>query len=252
VREISSPPHLKFKFQELMGLIGGATVGPLTVHEAHVYHGPLDPQSNEIPQSLTLLSEDEKHRASRFHFEKNRNEFILSRGGLRSLLGSYLQIPAHEIRFAYTSHGKPFLADPAQQKLEFNISHTDGLVAFAFAWNHAIGVDVEAIRTNFKAEEIAERFFSDAERKAIHEYPSAERHPAFFRCWTRKEAYIKARGEGLSHPLSQFDVSLDITPAQTLLATRPDPLEARCWVLQPFTTLPGFAAAVAVNQKPTI
>ena len=247
---VSSAAHLKFKFQEYVGFSGGASLGPIAPDFVHVYFGLLNPASDEVYKLSALLSEDETQRASRFHFNKNRNEFILTRGGLRTMLGSYLGISPHEIRFAYTGHGKPYLADPPGQQLTFNVSHTDGLVAFAFGWNRAVGVDVEAVRTNFKVEEIAERFFSTAEKRSLGEFPPAERYAAFFRCWTRKEAYIKARGEGLSHPLAQFDVSLAEDPEHTLLATRPDPGEAGLWLLRPFTVPTGFAAALAVALNP--
>jgi 4'-phosphopantetheinyl transferase len=237
---------LKFRFQECGGFSAGASLGPIAPDVVHIYFGRLKSESDEVSTLDALLSADERQRASRFHFEKNRNEFILTRGGLRTMLGSYLGKPPHEIRFAYTNHGKPYLADPAQPQLSFNVSHTDGLAAFAFGWNHAIGVDVEAVRTNFNAEEIAGRFFSTAEKRALGEFPPEERHAAFFRCWTRKEAYIKARGEGLSHPLAQFDVSLAAEPERTLLATRPDPVEAERWLLRPFTAPRGFEAALAV------
>lgn len=236
---------MKFLFQTWDRLLAGPTV-PVEPGAVHVYSGPLNPQSEEIEELTSVLSDEEKQRASRFYFEKNRNEFILCRGGLRIFLASYLNIPAPQILFAYTNHKKPYLLDPAL-KLKFNISHTSGLGAFTFVWNRAIGVDVEAEKQNFKVEEIAERFFSLKEREALHEYPPNQRAAAFYRCWTRKEAYIKARGEGLSHPLAQFDVSLDEKPEQTLLATRPDQAEAGRWILEPFAVPKGFAGAVAVS-----
>ncbi len=240
---------LKFFFHPWDEGSGETIPSPLDPHTVHVYSGVLNPHSPYVDLLRNVLSENERQRAARFHFEKNRNEYILTRGALRGFLGRYLRIPPEEIRFAYTSHDKPFLAD-ASQKISFNISHTDGLVAFAFTLEHAIGVDVEAVRSNIKTEDIAERFFSVAERQALREYPPEQRHAAFYRCWTRKEAYIKARGEGLSHPLAQFDVALGEDPEHVLLATRPDPGEADRWLLRPFTVPQGYAAAVAVSLQP--
>jgi 4'-phosphopantetheinyl transferase len=240
---------LKFLFQPWNEISGVVIRGPLETGFVHVYSGVLNPQSPHLDVLQQLLSEDERQRAARFHFEKNRNEYILSRASLRQFLGTYLAIPPQEVRFAYTPHGKPFLADPSQQ-IAFNISHTDGQAAFAFARAHAVGVDVEAFRARIKPDEIAERFFSPSERQALREFAPAERHAAFYRCWTRKEAYIKARGEGLSHPLAQFDVALAADPQRVLLATRPDAHEADRWHLQAFPVPEGYAGAVAVSMEP--
>jgi 4'-phosphopantetheinyl transferase len=237
---------LKFLFQPWDASSGEAILSPLDPLTVHVYSGPLNPQSPQVDTLQRLLSDDERQRAARFHFEKNRNEYILARGSLRRFLSAYLKISPEEIHFAYTSHNKPFLAD-VSPRINFNISHTDGLAAFAFTMGHAIGVDVEAVRANIKTGEIAERFFSIAERQALRDYAPAERDAAFYRCWTRKEAYIKARGEGLSHPLAQFDVALEPNPERVLLATRPDPAECDRWVLRPFTVPQGYAAAIAIS-----
>lgn len=240
---------MKFLFQPWDADSGEAIVSPLDPLTVHVYSGPLNPQSPQLDSLQKILSDDERQRAARFHFEKNRNEYILTRGSLRRFLSAYLKISPQEIRFAYTRHSKPFLID-ASQPISFNISHTDGLAAFAFTMEHSIGVDVEAVRANIKTAEIAERFFSVAERQALRGYSVAERDAAFYRCWTRKEAYIKARGEGLSHPLAQFDVALEPNPEPVLLATRPDPAERARWLLHPFTVPHGYAAAVAISVDP--
>ncbi len=237
---------MKFLFQPWDAGSGEVILSPLDPLTVHVYSGPLNAQSPQVDTLQKILSDDERQRAARFHFEKNRNEYILTRGSLRRFLSAYFKISPEEIRFAYTSHSKPFLAGASQQ-ISFNISHTDGLAAFAFTVEHAIGIDVEAVRANIKTEDIAERFFSVAERQALRDYAPAERDAAFYRCWTRKEAYIKARGEGLSHPLAQFDVALEPNPERVLLATRPDPTECGRWLLRPFTVPQGYAAAVAVS-----
>lgn len=241
---------MRFDFQECATFAAGRILGDLAPGSVHVYYGPLNPESSEISHLRLLLSKDELERAARFHFETNRNQYIFTRGSLRALLSSYLDVPSEELQFAYTEHGKPYLAGPGHAVcFSFNVSHTEGLVAFAFTKNRKIGVDAEAVRTNFKAEEIAQRFFSAAEREALRAVPAAQIYTAFFLCWTRKEAYIKARGEGLSYPLAQFDVSLAPTEDSALIATRPDAAEAGRWLLRPFAVPEGFAAAVAVEVK---
>jgi len=130
--------------------------------------------------------------------------------------------------------------------LTFSVSHADGMAAFAFTRNRMIGVDVESIRKSFDTSGIAERFFSEAERAALQNLPAHKRHQAFFRCWTRKEAYIKALGEGLSYPLHRFDVSIsENEPA--LLATRPNPAEAGRWLLRTLPVPAGYEGVLAVE-----
>src|SRR5208283_3082224 len=145
----------------------------------------------------------------------------------------------------------PMLATSASSDtLDFNVSHTAGLALLAFARGRKIGIDVERIRRDFGTAEIAERFFSKAERAALRELPQEQRHEAFFRCWTRKEAFIKALGEGLSHPLDQFDVSLDPHAPAALLATRPDAHEVDRWKLLDIRLLGDFVAALALEVGP--
>jgi 4'-phosphopantetheinyl transferase len=229
--------------------LGPTDVTPLRDEEVHVWHRPLQPSQSEVADLAKWLSPDELERAQRFRFERNRNEFIFSRGMLRTLLGSYLGNSPADLRFAYSPHGKPSLLD--NNPLNFNLSHTEGMMVCAFARHREIGVDIEKIRQDFKVEEIAERFFSIAERQALREIPEHSRYAAFFRCWTRKEAYIKARGEGLSHPLHQFDVSLALGQAAALLGTRPDAAEAKRWVLWDLAISPEYAAALAARATCT-
>ena len=229
--------------------LGPEDVAPLRNGEIHLWHGPLQPAPGEVAHLSRGLSPDELERAERFHFEKNRNEFMFTRGLLRQLLGFYLGNNPAALRFVYSPHGKPSLLD--NNTLKFNLSHTDGMLVCAFARHREIGVDIERIRQDFKVEEIAERFFSMTERLALRELSALERYAAFFHCWTRKEAYIKARGEGLSHPLHQFDVSLAPGQAAALLATRPDPEEARRWALWDLAVSPHYAAALAAHTTST-
>jgi 4'-phosphopantetheinyl transferase len=212
--------------------------------EIHLWHAEISAIDVEELASRKLLSEDEIARMRRFHFDKDRKNFLFCRSMLRILLASYLGLSPAELRFAYSAHGKPNLAEPSGN-LQFNLSHSAGAVLFAFCTERRIGVDVERVRRDLNVQEIASRFFSDAENRALRQCPDA--HEAFFRCWTRKEAFVKARGEGLSCPLETFDVSVADEEEQVSLTTRPDPCEAERWQVRSLNSFPGYAAALAVE-----
>lgn len=172
---------------------------------------------------LCTLDLEERERASRFHFEKHRRRFIAGRGVLRLLLGRYLGIAPEAVRFVYGPYGKPSLAEAhGASGLRFNVSHSHELAVYGFVQEREIGVDVEYVKDDFQSEEIAVRFFSAREVQTLTALPQDERHAAFFRCWTRKEAYIKAIGSGLSHPLDQFDVTLTADEPAALLRDAQD------------------------------
>ncbi|HEY3973267.1 MAG TPA: 4'-phosphopantetheinyl transferase superfamily protein [Candidatus Sulfotelmatobacter sp.] len=191
-----------------------------------------------------LLSSEERERAARYRVGGPRSDFVLTRGTLRWLAASYLATTPQELSFRYSSYGKPFL-DGASE-LRFNVSHTDGLALMAFVKAREVGIDVEKIRPVPELRQLTERFFSVHERQSLHPLCGEELCSAFFRCWTRKEAYVKARGEGLSLPLHQFDVSIAASSSKALLATRPDSSEAERWMLSDLTAQPAYAAALAV------
>jgi len=162
------------------------------------------------------------------------------------LLGGYLGVPPGTLSFGYGRFGKPHL-NGLETPLQFNASHSGHILLIAITLDRAIGIDVERIRTNLSVLEIAARFFSPRERDAFAALPATLRTDAFFDCWTRKEAYIKARGEGLSLPLSGFDVSFLPGEPAKLLATRPDAAEASCWRLRELEVADGYKAALAVE-----
>jgi hypothetical protein len=166
---------LKIEFREFATDGDSSTTRSLGEQEAHIWHAPLHSTSPHVPRLLPLLSENESKRARRFRFEKNRNEFILSRGWLRILSASYLVVSPAELGFAYSPHGKPYLSTPARaQSLAFSVSHTEGMVLFAFTWSRKVGIDIENVRRDFNAPEIAERFFSVAGSQ-----PSNSTRPSF-------------------------------------------------------------------------
>jgi 4'-phosphopantetheinyl transferase len=205
----------------------------------HVWRAELAKASPEV------LSADEREKAAQFHFDKDRHRYVSARGILRQLVGRYEQAPPNAIQFTYNTFGKPALDGSS---LRFNASHSGGFALFAFARHGNIGVDLERIRPDFASREIAGQFFSEAEISALRAVPRESQSAAFFACWTRKEAFIKAHGSGLSLPLHKFVVSLD-EPAR-LLRTDFDPAAAGQWTLHDLDAGEGFAAALAIEGKP--
>jgi phosphopantetheine--protein transferase-like protein len=224
--------------------------GSLTLlrDEVHVWRATLDRSEAEIRELRQTLTADEQRRADRFVFEKDRIHFTAGRGILRALLAAYLGHDPRALRFTYNLQGKPALAGetgPAAPR--FNLSHSHGLALFALAWDRELGVDLEWMRPDFASEEIAERFFSPQEVAVLRKVPLGQRPEAFFACWSRKEAYIKARGMGLSIPLDQFDVTLAPGEPACLLATREDPAQLGRWSMVSLPPAPGFQGALAVE-----
>jgi len=219
----------------------------LSSNEVHIWRAALDVPESDVRRLGNTLAEDEHRRAERFIFQGDRTHFVVARGLLRVLLGRYLEQDPQRLRFVYGSHGKPELAcDVRKTGLRFNVSHSDEIVLYALARHREIGVDVERIRPEVALETLAEHFFSPREVAALRALPEALQVTAFFACWTRKEAYIKARGEGLSLPLDQFAVSLVPGEPTALLYTAWDPQEAARWALHDLAPAPGYRAAVAV------
>jgi 4'-phosphopantetheinyl transferase len=212
----------------------------------HLWHRRLDASAAEVDAYCRLLSSEEQERALRFRVERPRKEFVLTRGTLRTLLAQYLGITPQEVHFRYAVRGKPALE--GESGLCFNVSHTDGLALMAFVMRRTIGIDVENLVRAVDAQRLAERFFSERERQALRPLRGDELQAAFFRCWTRKEAYIKAKGDGLSLALHEFDVSIAEQDRDALLATRPDPTEAARWTVCDVPMGTGYVAAVAVAE----
>jgi 4'-phosphopantetheinyl transferase len=195
-----------------------------------------------------LLSHDEQARAARFHFERDRRRFIVGRGALRIMVGRYLGADPDQLRFRYESHGKPSLSVEFNHcGLRFSLAHSNELAVYAFTRGRELGIDVEYIHSLPDAEQIAARFFSAQENVTLRTLPESQRLEAFFNCWTRKEAYIKAIGDGLSHPLDQFQVSLSPEEAARLLNVEGTPEETTRWSMTSFVPAPGYVAALVVE-----
>jgi 4'-phosphopantetheinyl transferase len=192
------------------------------------------------------LEEQELDRASRFHFEKHRRHFTAGRGVLRQLLSQYLGTKPEQLRLSYGAYGKPALnGEHKDSRLRFNMSHSHEVALFAFAEDRELGVDVEHVRTDFASEEVARRFFSRREVETFNALPQHDQVAAFFKCWTRKEAFIKVIGKGLSQPLDKFDVTLG-QPAALLWVSGDD---ASRWSLYDLEVGGDYAGALAVEGQ---
>jgi 4'-phosphopantetheinyl transferase len=218
--------------------------------ELHVVVLDLDVPAPALARVAALLSSDERDRAARFAFERDRRRFVAARGGLRSILGACLAGDPARITFAYGRHGKPVLAGAfADTGVCFNVSHSDALGLVALTRGREIGVDVECVRPLRDAAAIARRFFSPRETASLLSLPEDQRERAFFDCWTRKEAFIKATGEGLSRALDAFDVSLRPGEPARLEHVEGDPGEADHWSLLSLAPASGYASAVALRGQ---
>ena len=193
-------------------------------------------------QLASVLSADERERARRFRRDEDRRRFVVCRATLRALVGSCLASPPAELRFRYGEHGKPALDGDAG--LEFNVSHSGDVALVAIALDRRIGVDVERHRS-VDIDDLAARFFSDDERRGIVGSEGAEKLARFYACWTRKEAYLKATGRGLSLPLDRFSVSI-VEPA-AVVRDADDPDAAIRWQLATLAAGAGYSAAVAIE-----
>jgi 4'-phosphopantetheinyl transferase len=216
--------------------------------EVHVWRIGLDQPPEFHERFLRTLDREEQARANRFHFEKHRRRFMVARGFLRLLLARYLDTKPEDVRFSYGPYGKPKLqGEHHPDRLRFNVSHSHEIAVFGFAYDHELGIDVEYINHDFAREDIASRFFSRSEVETLNALPDQQKTKAFFRCWTRKEAYIKAIGSGLSHPLDQFDVTLAPGEPAALLRVAKDPQAAARWTFFDLEIEDDYAGALAVE-----
>lgn len=205
--------------------------------------------STELSACLErMLSPGERQHAGTFCFAHDRARFVAVRATLRRLLGGYLALPSERVTIREGIHGKPFVdqTGPKGMRLHFNVSHTDGLALLVFTWGREIGVDVERVRPLPALDEIAERFFAPAERAALAALPAYQRLHGFFACWTRKEAYLKAQGAGLTLPLDRFVVSVAPHEPACLLAANDEPDAPSRWRLEALAPRPGYLGALAV------
>lgn len=215
----------------------------LESNEVQVWCVNLDACGPNLAALAVHLSSDELERASRFKRPIDRERFLAGRATLRKMLGGYLEQPPANLVIETAAQGKPRISTgPGASDLRFNLSHADGTALFAFSLGREVGVDVEQIRPEFVSNGIAEQYFSAREQQELEDAPSHLRVEAFFRCWTRKEAYIKARGEGLAIPLGSFSVSFKTN--EPAMLSSPD---SERWRLYSLPTPQGFAGALVVE-----
>jgi 4'-phosphopantetheinyl transferase len=216
----------------------------------HVWRVSLQVPQTTVQSFRGCLSEEELLKAGRFYFDRDRNRYIVARGLLRTFLGCYLHMEPAQLRFRYNAYGKPELdVSSSQHVLHFNVSHSHELALLAFAYDRPLGVDIEFMRPDIEFEALAKHSFSPNENAVLHALPQNVIPQGFYNCWTRKEAYIKARGMGLSLDLRLFDVSLRPGEPAALLASREDPREVSRWAFQTLHPGPDYAGALAVEGQ---
>ncbi len=223
----------------------------LPAGEIQVWSIPLDPPAEQAAALTRLLTPDEEARAARFRFDVHRRRYIVGRGALRALLGAYLDVRPAALRFDYRERGKPDLAAPWRGSgLSFNLSNSDDLALAGFVRGGDLGVDVEYLKEMPDLNDIASRFFSATEVAALAEVAAERKKEAFFNCWTRKEAYLKAVGVGLAAPLDSFVVTLRPGEAPRMLTLEGDAERAERWFFHHLEPRPTFLGAVAIELAP--
>ncbi len=201
--------------------------------EVHIWRATLDRSLAEVEELAPILSADERRRAERFHFEHDRQRFIVARGLLRTILSNYLGMPASRLQFDYGHYGKPAIKDTS---VRFNLSHSKSLALYAITRDREVGIDVEFIRPMNDAVQIAHRYFSACENAMFQALCATEKPAGFFYYWTRKEAYLKAVGDGLAASNDDFDETV------TTKGDRPNR-----WFLRSFSPAASYQATVAIE-----
>jgi 4'-phosphopantetheinyl transferase len=227
--------------------VAGAPEEPgtsLPRNQVHVWRDSLTRRPEEVARLRGLLAPDEHRRADRYRFERHRSRYIVGRATLRLLLAHYLDAEPAELEISYGEFDKPYLTGGPS----FNISHSGTVVLYAFAAAGELGIDVELYDTGVARERIAERFFSPTEVSVLRSLPADVQPWAFLTCWTRKEAFIKARGDGLNLALDSFDVTLAPEAPAALLRTAWCHEEPEQWRLEDLSDRrTGYIAAVALR-----
>jgi 4'-phosphopantetheinyl transferase len=218
--------------------------------EMHLYLVPLAQPAAVVEELATTLSTDERERAAHFHFDRDRHRFVIARGLLRRFVGHYIGMPGETIRFAYGSFGKPYLpASAGQAQLEFSLSHSGDWALVGFAHGRGIGVDLEEVRAMADYRELAAANFAPAEVKSLLELPERQQIDGFFTCWTRKEAYVKALGLGLSLDLATFVVSVEPGEGVEIVPASPTAVAHQVWGMRPLQNFWAAAAIAAPTQS---
>jgi 4'-phosphopantetheinyl transferase len=209
----------------------------------------LDAESPQLTRLEALLSSDERARADQYRSATDSIRFVIRRAALRVGLGRVLRVPPRRIHFGYGSAGKPYVREPPPARvLSFNLAHSDGLAVFACSMGCAVGIDVERVHQHPDLLDVAESCFSPRERRTLSALSRQEQTIAFYRCWTRKEAYVKAVGKGLTAPLDDFDVTLGADERPALLRVRQQPAEPARWRMDALSVPAGYIGALVVGR----
>ncbi|HEY0677991.1 MAG TPA: 4'-phosphopantetheinyl transferase superfamily protein [Chitinophagaceae bacterium] len=217
--------------------------------EVHIWRFQLDDPLIETEPLFDFLSNDEKQRAEKFYFEKDRRHYIIARYQLRRLLGEYLNIQPDEIEFTYNSYGKPLFH---KSDILFNVSHSRDKAVYAFGRVKEIGIDIELINDGIDVLPLAERFFAEAEVQKIKNLKPEASVAAFFNCWTRKEAYIKAKGMGITLPLNSFIVDVSSDPVSHLQVSSLFESDLKDYEFLSFSPYSNCIASVCVSARNTL
>ena len=216
----------------------------------HIEFGELDLAAEALDEARSVLSDDERKRADRFLREVDRTRFAAARSLLRRTLAGVLETRPERLTFTYGAHGKPALGPPfAARGVRFNLSHSAGRALIAVARDREVGVDLERIRPVRFGAKIARRFFSEREQYALDGLTGSAWDEGFFRCWTRKEAFIKAVGDGLTFPLKSFSVPMTREAENEAVQIHEGSPTSRHWILSALEACPGFLAAIVVERR---
>jgi 4'-phosphopantetheinyl transferase len=215
-----------------------------------VWRGIVDIPPTRLQVYRNILSDAERQRAERFRFPQHQTRFIAARGMLRSLLGHYLALAPQDIELDIGPQGKPFVRNPVARPLYFNVSHSQKIALFAFSHDSEIGIDVEGSKPGLDYHSVGKRVMSAQEQQWIQSLPASKQKAAFLTCWTRKEAFVKALGSGLTFPIR--DLTVTFLPHQIpTIANIEDPdLASRPWALYPLYPRIHYAAALVVAGTP--
>lgn len=218
--------------------------------EIHLWNASLVQPAPVIAHFATLLSADEKTRAERFYFERDRARYIVGRGLLRKILGAYLGLDPAWIELRYGPYGKPALkVGDLNHTLEFNLAHSADRALYAFCWNRALGVDLEHVRPMENQDDFAAQIFAASESALITSLDADQKQQAFFTIWTCKEAFFKASGDGLTKPIADAEITVDVGGTASLLSIAGDPQQANGWRLETFQPAASYQAALAFRGE---
>jgi 4'-phosphopantetheinyl transferase len=228
--------------------LASSPVSHLAGDEVQVWVASLEKPPEVVAGFSLLLSPDEKDRAGRFYFERDRRRYTVGRGLLRMFLGAFLAMKPDQIAFRYGAYGKPALDRVVHGRtLQFNLAHSNDLAVFIFCWDRPVGIDVEHVRPMTDEADFAERFFSPAESALIGSLSGEQKRNTFFKLWTCKEAFLKASGAGLTDPLNEVEFSFGDADSARIVSIHGDKKRAALWRMEMFKPAKGYQAACAVE-----